>query len=166
MCDGLLFVGAGGSFENRTRIVVEIAKAVRENVPKGTPIFLRVSATEWMEESDIRKEFGSWDVESTLGLARMLPQLGVDLLDVSSGGNNEKQRIQPHSNYQVDIIGRIRKAMKDEGLQLQLDAVGLITDAMRAKDIVEESVHEELMADAIFVARQFMREPEWVLRVA
>src|SRR5271156_4680335 len=128
------------------------------------PIFLRVSATEWMEESDIGKEFGSWDVKSTLNLARMLPQLGVDLLDVdlldvSSGGNNEKQRIQPHSNYQVDIIGRIRKAMKDEGPQLLLDVVGLIADAMQAKDIVE-SVHEELMADAIFVARQFMREPE------
>src|ERR1700722_5093324 len=171
----------GGSFENRTRIVVEIAKAVRENVPKGMPIFLRVSATEWMEKSDIGKEVGSWDVESTLNLARMLPQLGVDLLDVSSGGNNEKQRIQPHSNYQVGIAGQIRKAMKDEGLQLLLGAVGLITDAVQAKDIVEESLHEEAeaarhmveehpekepMADAIFVARQFMREPEWVLRVA
>jgi 2,4-dienoyl-CoA reductase-like NADH-dependent reductase (Old Yellow Enzyme family) len=124
---------------------------------RACPIFLRVSATEWMEESDIGKEFGEWDVESTLNLARMLPQLGVNLLDVSSGGNNEEQRIQPHSNYQVDIIGRIRKAMEDEGLQLLLDAVGLITDAMQAKDIVEESEHEELMVDAIFVARQFVR---------
>jgi 2,4-dienoyl-CoA reductase-like NADH-dependent reductase (Old Yellow Enzyme family) len=89
----------GGSFENRIRIVVEIIKAVRENVPEGMPVFLRVSATEWMEESEIGKELGSWDVESTLKLARTLPALGVDLLDVSSGGNNEKQRISPHSNY-------------------------------------------------------------------
>jgi 2,4-dienoyl-CoA reductase-like NADH-dependent reductase (Old Yellow Enzyme family) len=63
----------GGSFENGTRIVVEIAKAVRENAPEGMSVFLRVSATEWMEESDIGKESGSWDVESTLSLARMLP---------------------------------------------------------------------------------------------
>ena len=171
----------GGNFENRVRIVVEVIKAVRDNVPEGIPVFLRVSATEWMEESEVGKELGSWDVESTLRLARMLPGLGVDLLDVSSGGNNEKQRIQPHSNYQVGIAGRIRKAMKDEGLKLLLGAVGLITDAVQAKDIVEESLHEEAeaakhmveehlekepMSDAIFVARQFMREPEWVLRVA
>jgi 2,4-dienoyl-CoA reductase-like NADH-dependent reductase (Old Yellow Enzyme family) len=171
----------GGSFENRIRIVVEIIQAVRENVPEGIPVFLRVSATEWMEESDVAKELGSWDVDSTLRLARLLPRLGVDLLDVSSGGNNEKQRIQPHSNYQVGIAGQIRKIMKEEGLSSLLGAVGLITDAVQAKDIVEESLHEEAeaaklmveersakepMADAIFVARQFMREPEWVLRVA
>lgn len=161
--------------------MVEIIQAVRKNVPEGTPVFLRVSATEWMEESDVAKELGSWDVDSTLRLGRLLPDLGVDLLDVSSGGNNEKQRIQPHSNYQVGIAGRIRKTMKEEGLSLLLGAVGLITDAVQAKDIVEESLHEEAeaarlmveersakepMADAIFVARQFMREPEWVLRVA
>ena len=171
----------GGSFENRIRIVMEIIKAVRENVPEGMPVFLKVSATEWMEESEIGQELGSWDVESTLKLARILPHLGVDLLDVSSGGNNEKQRIQPHSNYQVGIAGQIRKAIKEEGLQLLLGAVGLITDAMQAKDIVEEGLQaeaeaarhmveahpeKEAMADAIFVARQFMREPEWVLRVA
>jgi 2,4-dienoyl-CoA reductase-like NADH-dependent reductase (Old Yellow Enzyme family) len=171
----------GGSFENRIRVVVEIIQAVRQNVPKGMPIFLKVSATEWMEESDIGKELGSWDVESTLRLAKILPDLGVDLLDVSSGGNNEKQRIQPHSNYQVGSAGRIRKTMKEEGLQLLLGAVGLITDAVQAKDIVQESLQEEAeaakhmveqhpdkepTADAIFVARQFMREPEWVLRVA
>jgi 2,4-dienoyl-CoA reductase-like NADH-dependent reductase (Old Yellow Enzyme family) len=167
----------GGSFENRIRIVVEITKVVRKIVPEGMPVFLRVSATEWMEESEIGKELGSWDVESTLKLARMLPGLGVDLLDVSSGGNNEKQRIQPHSNYQVGIAGQIRKAMKEEGLPLLLGAVGLITDAVQAKDIVEEEaeaakhmverhLEKEPIADAIFVARQFMREPEWVLRVA
>lgn len=171
----------GGSFENRTRIVVEIVQAVRQNVPEGMPVFLRVSATEWMEESDVAKAFGSWDVDSTVRLARILPALGVDLLDVSSGGNNEKQRIQPHSNYQVGIAGQIRKTMKEEGLSLLLGAVGLITDAVQAKDIVEENLHSEAeaakhmvekhpgnepMADAIFVARQFMREPEWVLRVA
>lgn len=99
---------------------------------------------------------------------------------MSSGGNSEEQRIQPNSNYQVGIIGRIRKAMKDKGLQLLLGAVELITDEVQAKDIVEESLHEEaeaarhmveehpekeIMADAIFVARLFTREPEWVLRV-
>ncbi len=171
----------GGDFDGRTRIVTEICQEIRNVVPEGMPLFLRVSATEWMEESDIGKRLGSWDVESTLKLSTMLPALGVDLLDVSSGGNNEKQRIQPHSNYQVGIAGQIRKAMKEEGLSLMLGAVGLITDATQAKAIVEENLHEEAetaremveehpgqepMADAILVARQFMREPEWVLRVA
>ena len=171
----------GGDFEGRVRVVKEVCKAIRDVVPEGMPVFLRVSATEWMDESEIGEELGSWDVESTLRLARMLPGMGIDLLDVSSGGNHEKQRIQPHSDYQVSIAGQIRKAMRQEKLNLLLGAVGLITDAEQAKGIVEESLEEEAetakdmvetkhgkeaMADAIFVARQFMREPEWVLRVA
>jgi 2,4-dienoyl-CoA reductase-like NADH-dependent reductase (Old Yellow Enzyme family) len=75
----------GGSFQNRIRMLVEVIKAVRENVPEGVPLFSRMSATEWVEESGIGRELSSWDVQSILRLARMLLGLGVDLPDVSSG---------------------------------------------------------------------------------
>jgi 2,4-dienoyl-CoA reductase-like NADH-dependent reductase (Old Yellow Enzyme family) len=76
--------------------------AIRGVIPKGMPLVVRVSSTEWMEE------FGeSWDVESTIRLTKLMPDLGVDLLDVSSGGNNKKQKITPYNNYQVGTVGRL-----------------------------------------------------------
>ncbi|OCT49568.1 putative NADPH dehydrogenase [Cladophialophora carrionii] len=177
----------GGSFENRTRLLVEIVQAVRKQIPQDMPLFLRVSSTEWMEETELAKQFGSWDVESTIKLARMLPGLGVDLLDVSSGGNHPQQRINMFASkdYQTKIAHQIRQTMKAHGLTLFIGAVGLITEAEQARDIVDDrgsdkSIGEEAnaakemtdakggkepMADVILVARQFMREPEWVLKV-
>ncbi|EXJ61589.1 oxidoreductase [Cladophialophora yegresii CBS 114405] len=177
----------GGSFEYRTRLLVEIVQAVRKQIPQGMPLFLRVSSTEWMEETDLAKQFGSWDVESTIRLAKMLPGLGVDLLDVSSGGNHPQQRINMFASkdYQTKIAHQIRQTMKANGLTLFIGAVGLITEAEQARDIVDDrdsdkSIGEEAnaakemtdakggkepMADVILVARQFMREPEWVLKV-
>ena len=173
--------GYGGSFEGRTRFLIEVINAIRSVIPSSMPLFLRISATEWMEGSAIAKERGSWDEEQAKKLAKLLPALGVDLLDVSSGGNCEDQRIQPHSGYQVEIAGRIRKMMKDEGLKLLIGAVGLITEAEQARDIVEGSIEEEArvakdmldakggkepLADVVLIARQFMRDPAFVLRVA
>jgi 2,4-dienoyl-CoA reductase-like NADH-dependent reductase (Old Yellow Enzyme family) len=177
----------GGSFENRIRILVETIQAVRKQIPEGMPLFLRVSSTEWMEESDLAKQYGSWDVESTIQLSRLLPELGVDLLDVSSGGNHPQQRINMFASkdYQTKIASQIRQTMKAANLSLLIGAVGLITEAEQARDIVEDrasdrSIGEEAaaakamtdaqggkspMADIILVARQFMREPEWVLKV-
>ena len=177
----------GGSFENRTRILVEVIQAVRKQIPQDMPLFLRVSSTEWMEESDLAKLYGSWDLESTIKLARLLPELGVDLLDVSSGGNHPQQRIDMFASkdYQTKIANQIRQAMKAANLRLLVGAVGLITEAEQARDIVDDrgsdkSIGEEAnaaremtdakdgkqpMADIILVARQFMREPEWVLKV-
>lgn len=167
----------GGSFENRIRLLVEVVQAIREVIPKGTPLVLRVSSTEWMEK--IAPE--SWDVESTIRLAKLLPGLGVDLLDVSSGGNNEKQAIDSFNNYQVGIAGRIRAALHAEGVtDLLIGAVGMITEAEAAKAIVENGIPSPksntveiedenggiAKADIVLVARQFLREPEWVLRVA
>ncbi|KIW69894.1 hypothetical protein PV04_02211 [Phialophora macrospora] len=177
----------GGIFENRIRLLVEVVQAVRKQIPADMPLFLRVSSTEWMEETDLAKQFGSWDVESTIRLARMLPGLGVDLLDVSSGGNHPQQRINMFASkdYQTKIANQIRQTMKASGLNLFIGAVGLITEAEQARDIVDDrgsdkSIGEEAnaakemtdakdgkepMADVILVARQFMREPEWVLKV-
>jgi 2,4-dienoyl-CoA reductase-like NADH-dependent reductase (Old Yellow Enzyme family) len=174
----------GGGFENRTRLLVEVIQAVRAAIPDGLPLFLRISSTEWMDDTDLGSKYGSWDVESTIQVAKMLPGLGVDLLDVSSGGNHPMQRINmfDSKDYQTKIAGRIREVIKAEGLNLLIGAVGLITDATQAKDIVEvdKSIEQEAaiaekmtdakgktpMADIVLIARQFMREPEWVLRVA
>ncbi|KAF2639784.1 FMN-linked oxidoreductase [Massarina eburnea CBS 473.64] len=184
----------GGDFENRVRLLVEIIQAIRKVIPDSMPLFVRISSTEWMEETEVGKKYGSFDVESAIKLAKMLPGLGVDLLDVSSGGNHPEQQINmfDSKDYQIRIASRIRSELKKEGLELLIGAVGLITEAEQAKDIVEEggatgaatengevekeaqaalqmtepSDGKEPLADVILVARQFMREPEWVLKVA
>jgi 2,4-dienoyl-CoA reductase-like NADH-dependent reductase (Old Yellow Enzyme family) len=155
-------------------------------------LFLRISTTEWMEDTDLGKTHGSWDIESSIRLAKLLPALGVDLLDASSGGNHPLQRINPWlTDYQTLIAARIRAEIKAEGStkDLLIGAVGLITEAKQARDILEDGGAakadseitaeartavgmtekrdgKEPMADVVLVARQFMREPEWVLKVA
>ena len=171
----------GGSFENRIRLLLDVVAAVREVVPEGMPLLVRVSSTEWMEQQATE----SWDVPSTIRLAKLLPALGVDLLDVSSGGNNEKQAVTPYNDFQVGIAAQIRSALHEAGIfGLLIGAVGMITDAEVARSIVENGRSGEksgdgtievesesgsghvAKADVVLVARQFLREPEWVLRVA
>src|SRR5271155_2765249 len=98
------------------------------------PLLLRVSATEWMGGHPD----GIWDVAQTIKLAKMLPALGVDLLDVSSGGNHRDQKITFLNDFQVGIAGQIRAALREEGSKLLIGAVGMITDAEVAKSIVED----------------------------
>ncbi|KAJ5754231.1 hypothetical protein N7533_003774 [Penicillium manginii] len=141
----------GGSFENRIRIVQEVAAAIRAAVPVGTPLFLRISATEWLEEEPVAAQTGSWDMPSSVELAKLLPELEVDLLD-------------------------LRKAIRAAGQTTLVGAVGFITEADAARHIVEgadealatESVLSgyEPKADAVLMARQFLREPEWVYNAA
>lgn len=184
----------GGSFENRTRLLIDIVKAIRAVIPETMPLFLRVSSTEWLEETDVGKKHGSWDVASTIELTKIVSKLGVDFLDVSSGGNHPAQRINMFrsADYQTKIAAQIRKELRASGSQILIGAVGLITEAEQARGIVEGSISGapnenestikgeaeaakaitevngsgEPMADAVLVARQFMREPEWVLKVA
>jgi 2,4-dienoyl-CoA reductase-like NADH-dependent reductase (Old Yellow Enzyme family) len=178
----------GGSFENRTRLLTDIIKAIKAVIPSSMPLFLRLSSTEWMDETDLGKQFGSWDVASTIRIAKVASDLGVDLLDVSSGGNHPQQRINmfDSKDYQTKIAAQIRKELRAAGKPILVGAVGLITEAEQARNIVEleddqdSSIGEEAeaaekitdalggkvpMADCILVARQFMREPEWVLKV-
>ncbi|KAK0618082.1 hypothetical protein B0T17DRAFT_495877 [Bombardia bombarda] len=175
----------GGSFANRTRLLLSVIRAVRAVIPAAMPLLLRVSATEWMEHTGQP----SWDVAQTLELARLLPDLGVDMLDVSSGGNNADQQIPSPitaPTYQIDIAGRIRDALRKDGKQqLLIGAVGMITSAELAKSIVQEDGtveatpekgHElvevdgengqKALADLVLMGRQFLREPEFVLRTA
>ncbi|PYH90688.1 FMN-linked oxidoreductase [Aspergillus ellipticus CBS 707.79] len=166
----------GGSFENRTRIVREIATAIRAVVPSGTPLFLRISATEWLEEQPIAAESGSWGMASSLQLLPLLSELGIDLLDVSSGGNNKHQKLVIHTNMQIDLAAQLRKAIRAAGASTLVGAVGLITEAEQAEGLLQGAVEAqaindtvagpEATADLVFLARQFLREPEWVFSAA
>ncbi|KAJ5919512.1 hypothetical protein N7454_009347 [Penicillium verhagenii] len=166
----------GGSFENRVQIVREVCSAIRAVIPEGMPLFLRISATEWLEGSLVAAETGSWDMASSTQLAKLLPEFGVDLLDVSSGGNHKDQNLQPHTNYQIDLAGQLRKEIRKAGHTTLVGAVGFITEAEAARGIVQgadEAVEtegilsgQEPKADAVLMARQFLREPEWVINAA
>ena len=163
----------GGSFENRTRLLREVIQTVRRAIPESMPLFLRISFTEYLEGTDMAQQTGCWTVKDSTRLARLLPELGVDLLDVSSGGNHVQQRIGTlFSEYQTRAAGQIRQALKAENLNLLVGAVGLITQAEQARDLVQTESKDSTNArgvlpvvDVIFAARQFLREPDWVMRV-
>ncbi|KAI9146806.1 putative NADPH dehydrogenase [Paramyrothecium foliicola] len=167
----------GGSFENRTRFLRETIAAVRAVVPESMPLWLRISATDWMENTDKP----SWDLVQSIRLAKLLPGLGIDVLDVSSAGNTPLSCIPPHNRYQTDLAGAISAAVKDAKLELKIAAVGKITEAEMARSLVEERKpvecngngsievegdHGVAQAELILAARQFLRDPQWVFNVA
>ncbi|CAK7221108.1 NADH-dependent flavin oxidoreductase [Sporothrix eucalyptigena] len=156
----------GPAFENRTRLLLEIAREVRAAIPDTMPLFLRISATEWLE--DVEPKEPSWTVQDTIRLADLLPAAGIDLLDVSSGGNSRNQYIKMHTRYQIDLVPEIKKALRAQGSAaadtLKFGAVGSITTAELAKEVVQKGGSVE--ADLVLAARQFLREPEFVRRVA
>jgi 2,4-dienoyl-CoA reductase-like NADH-dependent reductase (Old Yellow Enzyme family) len=138
----------GGSFENRTRLIREIVVAVRSSWPKGAPLFVRISATDWMDDG--------WDLEQSIRLARELKQLGVDLIDCSSGGTVPHAVIPAAPGYQAPFAQRIRQ---EAGIMT--GAVGLITSPPQAENIIAAG-----QADAVLMAREFLRDPYWPLRAA
>jgi len=138
----------GGTFENRIRLAVRVAKAVREAWPQRLPLFVRVSATDWVE--------GGWDLEQTIELSRRLKSLGVDLIDVSSAGAVPGAKIPLGPGYQVAFAEAIRK-----GAGIATGAVGLITEPAQAETILAAE-----QADLIFLAREMLRDPYWPRRAA
>ncbi|CAM1507245.1 Fc.00g068860.m01.CDS01 [Cosmosporella sp. VM-42] len=167
----------GGSFENRTRFLIEIVKAIRAVIPSDMPLWLRISGTEWMEWSGEE----SWTIEESIRLAKLLPALGIDVLDVSSGGNNSQQKIQLSQTFQTSLAGKVRDAVKADGSDLLIAAVGAITSGEFARSVVQdgeivgpvsetievEGEHgQRAQADLVQAARQFLREPQWVYNVA
>jgi 2,4-dienoyl-CoA reductase-like NADH-dependent reductase (Old Yellow Enzyme family) len=137
----------GGSFENRIRFLLETAVAVRKALP-DIVLFVRISATDWVE--------GGWDIEQSVELAKRLKAVGVDLIDVSSGGNSIHQKIELKPGYQVEFSNRIRNEA-----DIMTNAVGLITEATQAEAIVENGE-----ADAVMLARAFLRNPHWTQSAA
>ena len=138
----------GGSLENRARLLVEVVDAVRAAVPDATPLFVRVSASDWVE--------GGLDVEQVAEVTRTLAGHGVDLIDVSSGGNSPDQQIAAGPGYQVPFADRIRATSG-----LPVAAVGMITEPQQAEDILQAG-----QADAVLLGRELLREPSWPQRAA
>jgi 2,4-dienoyl-CoA reductase-like NADH-dependent reductase (Old Yellow Enzyme family) len=138
----------GGEFRNRVRLMLEVVGAVRNVWPERLPLFVRISATDWMP--------GGWDLEQSIALAGLLRQGGVDLIDCSSGGVSPAQQVQIGPGYQVPFAERIRR---EAGIAT--GAVGLITEAQQADDIIRQG-----RADAVLIARQSLRDPNWALRAA
>ncbi len=138
----------GGSLENRMRLLLEVVRAVREVWPERLPLFVRISATDWLDRG--------WDVDQSVQLAQRLQDTGVDLVDVSSGGTSLEQQVPVGPGYQVPLAARIRR---EAGIAT--GAVGLITGAQQADAIVREG-----RADAVLIARQSLRDPYWPLRAA
>lgn len=145
----------GGSFENRTRLAIEIVDAVRRVWPEDLPVFFRISATEWVEENADDSRDG-WTGDDTVRLAKELVVHGVDLLDVSSGGNVPGVRMTIGPGYQVPYAARVKRET-----DLPVGAVGLITRPRQAEDIVAGGE-----ADAVFLGRELLRDPYWPLNAA
>jgi 2,4-dienoyl-CoA reductase-like NADH-dependent reductase (Old Yellow Enzyme family) len=139
----------GGSFENRTRLVREVVTAIREVWHESKPLFVRVSSTDWMEPE-------GWTIEQTVELAKSLIRLGVDLIDCSSGGMVPNAKVPVAPGYQVPFADRIRL---ESGIAT--GAVGLITDAHQADTLLRDG-----KADAVFIGREFLRDPQFPLRAA
>ena len=138
----------GGSFENRIKILLEIVKAVREVIKNKLPLFVRISATDWVD--------GGWDIDDSVKLSKILKENSVDLIDCSSGGNSPMQSIPVKPLYQVPFSEKIKK---ETGILT--GSVGLITTANQAEKILQDG-----RADIIILARQFSREPYFPLHVA
>jgi 2,4-dienoyl-CoA reductase-like NADH-dependent reductase (Old Yellow Enzyme family) len=138
----------GGSLENRMRLPLEVAAGVREAWPAPLPLLARISATDWVE--------GGWDVDQSVELARRLKGLGVDMVDCSSGGMVATAKIPAGPGFQTPFAERIRR---EAGIAT--GAVGLITDAMQAEHILRTG-----QADAVFMARELLRDPYWPLHAA
>ncbi|OQU98603.1 hypothetical protein CLAIMM_04361 [Cladophialophora immunda] len=160
----------GGSFENRVRLLIEVIEAVRAAIPSGMPLAVRISATDWMEHTQLGQRLGSWDEASTLCLARLLPDLGVDFLDVSTGGNHPSAlyNVFDAGERNAAIASRIKKALRSEGEnRLFIGTVGMIVNARQARRLVQgDDSAGTPGVDVISVGRQFLREPDWVLKVA
>ena len=149
----------GGSFENRTRLLVRVVDAVREVWPLDLPLLVRISATDWAENEAPAADFDgatSWTVEQSIALAKVLKTRGVDMIDVSSGGLVPHAKIETGPGYQVPFAARIRT---EAGIATA--AVGMITTASQAEAIVAA---EE--ADLVLLAREFLREPYWPLEAS
>jgi 2,4-dienoyl-CoA reductase-like NADH-dependent reductase (Old Yellow Enzyme family) len=138
----------GGSAANRERFLIEVVTAVRAVLPDEKALVVRLSATDWVD--------GGWGLEDCVELAAQLADHGVDLIDASSGGLDERQKIPLGPGYQVGFAEGIRaKAAVPTG------AVGLICDPVEAEAVIASG-----RADVVSIGRAALREPAWPLRAA
>jgi 2,4-dienoyl-CoA reductase-like NADH-dependent reductase (Old Yellow Enzyme family) len=138
----------GGSLDNRMRFPLLVAEAVRSVWPEDRPLFARISTTDWAE--------GGWDLEQSVAYAERLRLAGVDLIDASSAGLVADQVIPDVVTYQTDLAAELRRRSS-----LPVAAVGRITQPAQAEALIRDG-----QADAVFLARQMLRDPHWPLRAA
>jgi 2,4-dienoyl-CoA reductase-like NADH-dependent reductase (Old Yellow Enzyme family) len=138
----------GGTMSNRMRFPLHVAQAVRNEVPASLPVFVRISATDWAE--------GGWDLSQSIEFSGFLKEMGIDLIDCSSGGLVPFVKIPVGAGYQVAFASAIRK---EAGIAT--GAVGLITEARQAEQIISSGD-----ADAVFLARAMLRDPYWANHAA
>lgn len=139
----------GGSFENRTRFARETTEAVRATIPEDTPLFFRISADDWLSGQEEFPE--SWTIDDTVKLAPILKELGVDLMDISSGGIHPSQKIKGGPGYQVPFSKTVKEKVGDS---LAVTAVGSISNGTQASEIIDLAG-----LDAVFVGRYFQKNP-------
>jgi 2,4-dienoyl-CoA reductase-like NADH-dependent reductase (Old Yellow Enzyme family) len=138
----------GSTLEGRMKFPLQVVQAIRAAWPSELPLFVRISASDWTE--------GGWDLPQSIVFSKHLRDIGVDLVDCSSGGNVAAARIPLGPGYQVPFAAAIRK---EAGIAA--GAVGMITEAQQAEDILQRGD-----ADLIVMARQFLRDPYWPLHAA
>jgi 2,4-dienoyl-CoA reductase-like NADH-dependent reductase (Old Yellow Enzyme family) len=138
----------GGSFENRIRLPLQIAERVRKIWPDKWPVFVRISCTDWVD--------GGWDLDQSIQFSALLKDIGIDLIDCSSGGNIPGVRIPVSSGYQTGFAQKIKK---ETGILTA--AVGLITQPAQAEHIITTG-----QADVVMLAREMLRDPYWPLHAA
>lgn len=138
----------GGPFENRIRLTVEVTETVREVWPQDYPLFVRISATDWVENG--------WTGDDSVALAKILKTKGVDLVDCSTGANVSGVRIPVVKGYQVPFAEKVRKEAN-----ILTGAVGLITEAQEAEEIIASG-----KADIVLIARELLRNPYFPLHAA
>lgn len=138
----------GGDLGNRARLLYQVVDEIRSEIPAETPLFVRVSGTDWVD--------GGLTVEDVAAVAKELAERGVDLIDVSSGGNDPRQQVPVGPGYQVPLARAVR-----DSSGLAVGAVGLITEPAQAEQILLDGD-----ADAILLARALLREPSWPQRAA
>lgn len=138
----------GGAFENRCRLPLRVAQTIRDLWPAQWPVFVRISATDWVENG--------WDLEQSIAFAKLLKAIGIDLIDCSSGGLILDAKIPAAPGYQVPFAAGVRA-----GAGIATGTVGLITAPEQAEQILVDD-----QADLIFLARELLRDPYWPLRAA
>lgn len=138
----------GVTLESRCRLAIEIAESIRKNIPLDTPLFVRISSTDWVENG--------WDIDQSVQLAKWLKEVGVDLIDCSSGGNVPDTKIPSAPGYQIPFSEKIKK---ETGILT--GGVGLITTAEQAEEIIKSE-----KADIVLLAREMLRDPYFALHAA
>jgi 2,4-dienoyl-CoA reductase-like NADH-dependent reductase (Old Yellow Enzyme family) len=138
----------GGSFQNRARLPLAVARAVRNEWPADLPVFVRISAADWLE--------GGWDLSQSVSFSRLLMEVGIDVVDCSSGGLSPDANIPVGPGFQTPFAAKIR-----EQAGIATAAVGMITDPVQAEHVLRTG-----QADAVVLARAFLRDPYWPLRAA